>query len=337
MILVTGGTGLVGSHLLFVLAKQKEKIIAIHRKKSNLNTVKKVFSYYSTDFEELFNTITWIEADINNITALSTAFKGVRKVYHSAAMISFCSKEYRQMRKINIEGTSNIVNLCISNQVKKLCYVSSVAAVGNPIAGQDINEENEWNITDNNHGYSITKHGAELEVWRASQEGVNVVIVNPGVILGSGYWKSGSGKLFDKSYNGFPFYTEGITGFVDVRDVATVMIQLMDSSIKNERYILVSENKSFKSIFYTIADAFNKKRPSIKVTKLISGIGWRVNWLISKFSGKTPMITKQSANSSHNSHHYSNKKIKETLKYDFIPLEETVKTVCNNYLKDLEV
>lgn len=337
MILVTGGTGLVGSHLLLQLAQQNENIVAIHRKKSDLDTVKKVFSYYSSDFEQLFNSITWIEADLKDIPALSTAFKGIIKVYHSAALISFSHSDYRKMRQINIEGTANIVNLCVSNQVEKLCFVSSVAAVGKPLTGKNIDEENEWNVADNNYGYAITKYGAELEVWRASQEGVDVVIVNPGIILGSGYWKNGSGKLFDKSYNGFPFYTEGITGFVDVRDVATLMIQLTNSSIKNQRYILVSKNESFKNIFFAMSDAFNKKRPSIKVTKLLSSIGWRVNWLLSKFSGNNPMITKQSANSSHNSYYYSNKKIKEALDYQFIPLEETIKNVCNNYLKNTKI
>ncbi|MDY7394660.1 NAD-dependent epimerase/dehydratase family protein [Aureibaculum sp. 2210JD6-5] len=341
MILVTGGTGLVGSHLLFVLSKQGEKIVAIHRKNSDLDAVKNVFSYYSSDFKQLFSSITWVEADINDIPALTNAFIGISKVYHSAAMISFSSKDYRKMRKINIEGTANIVNLCIENNVEKLCFVSSVAAVGKPLSGKDllagmasINEENEWNVADNNYGYAITKHGAELEVWRAGQEGVDVVIVNPGVILGSGFWQSGSGKLFDKTYKGFPFYTEGITGFVDVRDVATIMIQLMDSSIKNERYILVSENESFKNVFFAIADALGKKRPSIKVTKLLSGIGWRINWVLSKFSGRTAIITKQSSKSAHNTYNYSNKKISEALDYEFIPLDDTIKTVCKNYIKD---
>ncbi len=164
-----------------------------------------------------------------------------------------------------------------------------------------------------------------------------MVIVNPGVILGAGFWKAGSGKLFDKTYHGFPFYTEGVTGFVDVFDVTNIMVKLMNSSIKNQRYILVSENVSFKTVFFYIADAFNKKRPSIKVTKRLSGIGWRINWLLSKFSGKTPMLTKQSVNSSHNSYYYSNKKIKEALGYEFVPLETTFKTVCNNYLKDIKV
>ncbi|RPD96519.1 NAD-dependent epimerase/dehydratase family protein [Aureibaculum marinum] len=336
MILVTGGTGLVGSHLLFSLAKQHNKIVAIHRKNSDLNAVKNVFSYYTDDYEQLFNSIIWFKADINDIPALSEAFKGITKVYHCAAMISFSKTDYYKMRKINIEGTANIVNLSISNQIKKLCFVSSVAAIGKPLTGNFIDEENEWNVADNNYGYSITKHGAELEVWRAGQEGIAIVIVNPGVILGSGFWKSGSGKLFDKTYNGFPFYTEGITGFVDVNDVVNIMIQLMDSTIKNERYILVSENESFKNIFFSIADAFNKKRPSIKVTKTLSNIGWRINWLLSKLSGKPALITKQSANSSQNKYYYSNDKIKEALNYKFIPLKQTIDTVSKNYLKDLK-
>lgn len=336
MVLVTGGTGLVGSHLLLLLAKQDQEIVAIHRKNSDLNAVKNVFSYYSSDFEQLFKSITWVQADINDIPSLTLAFNGVTKVYHCAALISFSRKDYRKMRQVNIDGTANIVNLCVSNQIQKLCFVSSVAAVGKPLTGKNINEENEWNVVDNNYGYAITKYGAEIEVWRAGQEGVDVVIINPGVILGPGFWKSGSGKLFDKSYQGFPFYTEGVTGFVDVIDVANIMIKLMNSSIKTQRYILVSKNVSFKTIFFNIADAFNKKRPSIRVTKLISGVGWRINWLLSKFSGKTPMITKQSANSSHNSYNYSNKKIMEALDYEFVPLEETIKNVCNNYLNDLK-
>lgn len=337
MILVTGGTGLVGSHLLLQLAQQDEKIVAIHRKNSDLDAVKNVFSYYLSNFELLFNSIKWVQADINDIPALSIAFKGVTKVYHSAALISFSRSDYKKMRQINIEGTANIVNLCVENQVEKLCFVSSVAAVGKPLSGKNIDESNEWNVADNNYGYAITKYGAEIEVWRAGQEGVHIVIVNPGVILGPGFWKNGSGKLFDKLYHGFPFYTEGTTGFVDVFDVTSIMVKLMNSSINNQRYILVGKNESFKTVFFAIADAFNKKRPSIKVTKLISGIGWRINWLLSKFSGKKPMITKQSANSSHNSYHYSNNKIKEAIDYQFRPLEETIKKACYNYLKDIKI
>ena len=335
MILVTGGTGLVGSYLVRQLVSQGENVVVIHRKMSDLDRVKHVFSYFTDTVEALFNHIQWIEADLLDIPSLSKAFKGITQVYHCAALISFDSSDYKEMRKVNIEGTANIVNLCISNSIQKLCFVSSVAAVGKPTMGTKITEENEWNVEDNNYGYAITKYGAEMEVWRASQEGVPVVIVNPGVILGAGFWHNGSGELFSKIYKGFPFYTEGVTGFVAVKDVVNIMIQLMQSTIINERYILVSENVSFKAVFYAMADNFNKKRPFVKVSKLMSGIVWRLNWLSSLITRKSPLITKHSAKSSHNKYNYSNAKIKKELGYKFESLSDTIKNVCNSYLKDI--
>lgn len=335
MILVTGGTGLVGSHLLYQLVIQKENIIAIHRKSSDLSAVKKVFSYYTDNYEALFSSIRWIEADITNISSLAKAFKGVTRVYHSAALISFDSNDYRIMRKINIEGTANIVNLCITNQIQKLCFVSSIAAVGKSIPTKEITEHNEWDVLDNNYGYAISKYGAEIEIWRASQEGVDVVIVNPGIILGSGFWQSGSGKIFSNIYNGFKFYTEGITGFVGVADLVTVMINLMKSNIKNERYILVSENESFKNVFFAIADGFNRKKPSFQVSKLQSGLVWRLDWILHKITRKKQLLTRQSANSAHNKYKFSNKKIIRALDFEFEPLKDTIQSACKNFLKDV--
>jgi len=333
MILVTGGTGLVGSHLLFHLVQRGEKVVAIHRKNSSMEAVKRVFSYYTDSYSQLFSSITWMEADITNIPALTIAFKDISYVYHCAALISFSDKDYKKMRKINIEGTANIVNLCIVNQIKKLCFVSSVAAVGKPITGKNITENNEWNVADNNYGYAITKYGAEIEVWRASQENIDVVVVNPGVILGAGFWQSGSGKLFDKIYNGFPFYTNGVTGFIDVVDVVKVMIQLMQGPINNERFILVSDNHSFKEVFFSIADALGKKRPYIKSNKLLGELAWRFGWLFSKITGTDPLITKQSVQSSQKHYHYSNTKIKEAIDFQFMPLKDTIHNVCADYLK----
>jgi len=336
MILVTGGTGLVGSHLLYQLALQNESIVAIHRKSSDLSTVQHVFSYYSDIAEKLFANIQWIEADITDIPALTEAFNGITHVYHAAAMISFSAADYKNMRKVNIEGTANIVNLCIENQVKKLCFVSSIAAIGKPILSKEITESNEWNVEQNNYGYAITKYGAEIEVWRASQEGVNVVIVNPGLILGPGFWHDGPGKLFSNMYNGFKFYTEGITAFVGVVDVVAIMMRLMNSTIVNKRYILVSENDSFKNVFFAISDGLNKKRPAIKATKFLSGIAWRLSSITQKITGIKSLITKQTAQSSHNKYRYSNKKIREALGFNFEPLATTIETTCNYYLKDKE-
>jgi nucleoside-diphosphate-sugar epimerase len=333
MILVTGGTGLVGSHLLYHLLLKNDTVKAIYRKTSKIKAVKKVFSYYTDDYERLFQKIEWIEADITDVYLLEVAFKNVTQVYHAAALVSFHPKDYKLMRKINIEGTSNVVNLCIANAVEKLCFVSSIATLEKSLNSNIIDESSEWNIEKNNYGYAITKYGAEMEVWRASQEGVAVVIVNPGVILGAGFWENGPGKIFSKIYKGLSFYSEGVTGFISVKDVVQIMIQLMQSEIKNERFVLVAENRSFKDIFFAISNAFNKKPPSIKVSKFMSEIGWRLNSISSFFTGKEPVLTKHSSKSIHNKYYYSSKKVERVLNYKFEPLKETIKNTCNLFLK----
>ena len=238
------------------------------------------------------------------------------------------------MRKVNIHGTAIMVNLAIDAKIDKLCFVSSIAAVGDAKIGQDIIDETcEWNKELDNSGYSITKFGAEMEVWRASQEGVDVVIVNPGVILGSGFWESGSGKLFKQVFNGFKHYTTGVTGFITVQDVVKPMIKLMNSDIKNERFILVSENKSFKEIFFLIADAFGKKRPSIKIKKWQTEFFWRFAWLVSKINGVTPLLSKYSARSAHSVSKYSSQKIISTLGYQFETIDKSIQRICENFPK----
>lgn len=332
MILVTGGTGLVGAHLLYKLTTENEKIRAIYRSEEKLKKVKEVFSFYTSEVAQHFSKIEWIQADITDVPSMIPIFKNVKHVYHCAALVSFNPKDYREMRKVNIHGTAIIVNLSIDAKVDKLCFVGSIAAVGNAINGEVITEENEWNDEDDNQGYAITKFGAEMEVWRASQEGVDVVIVNPGVILGSGFWNSGSSKLFTQVYNEFNFYTEGITGFVGVQDVVKSMISLVHSDVKNERFILVSENKSFKDIFFSIADGLNKKRPSKKIKPWQTQVFWRVAWLLSKINGKEPLLTKHSAKSAHNVSYYSSEKIEKTINFKFEKIEDVIKSISKNYL-----
>lgn len=337
MILVTGGTGLVGSHLLVELSKKYEKVRAIRRKYSDIEAVRKVFSYYFNDVSPYFSKIEWVEADIVDTFSLEKAFDGITHVYHSAAIISFNPKEYKRMRKVNIEGTANVVNFCIANDVLKLCFVSSVAAVGKSQKGSMIDESCEWNVETSNYGYAITKHGAEMEVWRGTQEGLDVVIVNPGVILGSGYWNSGSGKIFDKVYNGLRFFTEGVTGYVGVEDVVRSMMKLMNNTVKNERFILVSENWSYKKVFGEIAVVFNKRKSSIKITRLMSQIVWRVSSLISIITKKEPLLTRHSAESIHKKNIFSNAKIKEAIGIEFKPIKGVINQSCSNYIKEKRV
>lgn len=331
MVLVTGGTGLVGSHLLYHLLQDENSIIAIHQKTSDLNAVKNVFSFYNSDFEPIFNKIIWVLADVNNIPALEHAFKNVKQVYHCAAFVSFNPADYKKMRRVNIEGTTNIVNLCISNKVEKLCYVSSIAAIEKNIKNQAIDESENWNSAVQKSGYAITKYGGEMEVWRASQEGIPVVIVNPGVILGSGFWHKGSSNLFTKINNGFNFYTEGVTGFVGVKDVVQVMLTLMHSNIKNERFILISENLSFKELFNQIADVLNKKRPKFKVSKFLSGLIWRLDWIKSKIFRIAPLITKNSASASQAKKYYTANKLNLALNYKFKKIETVIFEIGRNF------
>lgn len=331
MILVTGGTGLVGSHLLFNLVQKEKAIRAIYRTNEKKEYVKKIFSYYTDDVDQYFSRIEWVISDITDVFSLESVFNDITEVYHCAALVSFDPKDYRKMRQVNIDGTANMINFSIENNIEKFCFVSSIAAVGDSINGKPINEENEWSDNSDNNDYSITKYGAEMEVWRGSQEGLDVVIVNPGVILGSGFWSEGSSKLFLQVYNGFKFYTEGVTGFVHVEDVVKTMVLLMESNIKNERFILVSENKSFKDILFSIADGFNKKRPSIKSSKLLMAIIWRLDWLLTKLTGKKPLLTKNSAKSSLNKSYYTSQKIEEALNFKFAKIDSVILKICKDF------
>ena len=337
MILVTGGTGLVGSHLLFQLLKSNMAIRAIYRREKTLKRVKHVFSYFSDDAETLFNKIEWIEADINNIPQLQAAFKGITHVYHCAAFVSFEPDKYRLLRKINIEGTANIVNLCLSHKVEKMCYVSSIATIGHQSNPEKlIDEHTEWNPEDDNNVYAITKYGAELEVWRGTQEGLDAVIVNPGIIIGAGYWNGGSsGNMFKRMHNGMSYYTTGVTGFVDVWDVVNAMQWLMTSTIKNEGFILVAESLSFKTVQTKIAEALEVKPPTKEAKPWILGIAWRLDWLNQKLFGKRRSLSKQAAKSTIRISKYDNTKLKNALDFEFKPINTSIDEVSQLFQKDL--
>ena len=333
MILVTGSTGFVGSHLLYHLCLENNEIRAIYRTESSLEKVKKVFSYYTSD-QSIFNKINWLKADITRVPEMILAFKNVSQVYHCAAFISFNPKDYIEMRKVNIHGSAIIANLAIDAKVDKLCYVSSIAAVGDAKIGEEfINEKCEWNKELDNSGYSITKFGGEMEIWRASQEGIKVIIVNPGVILGSGFWDSGTGKIFSQVSKGFKFYTEGVTGFVGVKDVVNAMILLMKSHLKNERFILVSENKMYKDVLFQIADNLGVTRPKYKIRPWQTSVFWRVSSLLSKITRKTPLLSKYSARSSHTISKYSSDKIKQSIDLDFLSIDTVLKETATQFLQ----
>ena len=334
MILVTGGTGLVGSHLLYYLCIKHDRIRATYRSKQKIDAVKHVFSYYSEETDQLFSKIEWIEATLNDIPRLTEAFNNVTHVYHCAALVSFDPNEYFKLRTVNINGTANIVNLCVSHNVEKLCYVSSIAAVGPGEQEKEINEDTAWNPEADHSVYAITKYGAEMEVWRGTQEGVDAVILNPGIVIGPGFWRSSSGSLFNTINKGLKYYTKGITGYVDIHDVVKCMILAMESSIINERYILISENLSFKTFAEKVAVQLGVEPPKKEAKNWLLQIAWRLDWLKYLFKRKRRKLTKNTAKSITSKRIFNNDKVRGQLNFDFISIDESIEQTSRLFLKD---
>ena len=334
MIFITGGTGLVGSHILLKLSQRNISFKALKRERSSLDICKDVFTYYNA--ESQFNKIKWVNGDINDIPSLEEGMKNCTKVIHAAAIVSFHNDDEEIIYKINVEGTINIVNVALSAGIEKLSYISSIAALGRNTTSDIVDENCDFKISKKENNYSLSKYYSEQEVWRASQEGLDVVILNPSVILGPGDWTKGSSQIFQKIYDGLKYYTSGATGYVDVTDVAECAIKLLESDIKNERFIINGANLKFRELFDMIAERFNKKKDTIKVTLLIKELAWRIEYFRSLITGRRPLITKETANSSMKISSYSTKKIENAISFKFIPIEESVEKYCQWFSERIE-
>jgi nucleoside-diphosphate-sugar epimerase len=267
MNLITGATGLVGAHVALQLLQENKLVVAIKREGSDISKTKKLFSYYTSDANILFNKIKWVDADVCDIYSLLEALEGVNTVYHCAGFVSFNSKDNKQMHRINAEGTANVVNACLEKKINALCHVSSIATLQNPDITKNIDESVYWKSSPNASDYAISKYNGEREVWRGIEEGLNAVIVNPGIILGPGFWHQSSGKLIEASYKGNPFYTKGSSATIDARDVASCMIQLTEKKEFSKRFVLIENNYSFKEILSLVHKALGKKNQVLKQEK----------------------------------------------------------------------
>jgi len=315
MILVTGATGLVGSHLIRQLVNDGKQVRALYR--SHIPEM------------EGMETVEWFKADILDVVSLEEAMLGIQQVYHCAAMVTFNAKHKEVLQHTNIEGTANVVNACINATVNKLLFVSSVAALGRIREDKPINETMNWSEETSNSEYGKSKYFAEMEVWRGIGEGLNAVMVNPVIILGAGDWNKGSSEIFKSAYDEFPWYTEGTSGFVDVLDVVKAMILLMESSITAERFIISAENLSFRNVFSMIAENFGKKPASKKVTPLIAGIVWRLEAIKSRFTGKDPMLTKETAKTAAAKVQFDNHKLLKAFpQFQYTSISDGVKRIC---------
>jgi len=338
MIFVTGGTGLIGSHLLYRLALSGKKVKALKRSTSNLQQVQKVFSYYAENAKGLFRQIEWADGDILDYYTLENLLKGVDEVYHCAAIVSFNPKERTQMTRNNVEGTANLVNAALENGVKKFCHVSSVAALGKAENGYLVDESTNWVPSKKISGYSESKFFSETEIWRGIEEGLDAIIVNPSIVLGPANWNSGSSQIFKTVWNGMKFYTRGITGYVDVNDLVEAIVQLMDDENfqkhKNQRFLLNAENLSYQDVFSQIADVFGRTRPKYHASPFLLGFVWRAAALYSWLSRKPSAITRETASSSANIRKFDGSKITRKLDFNYRPVSQSIQQTSNFFLKD---
>ena len=322
MVLVTGGTGFIGAYIIKELVEKGYTVRALRRSA-------KLPFFISPD---VFKNVEWVEGDVLDVISLEDAMTGAEAVIHSAAVISFFKKERKNMYQVNVEGTKNVVNVALEKNVKRLLHISSISALGRTADGEHVNEEKKWIESKLNMHYGISKHKAEMEVWRAFGEGLNGVIINPSTVIGFGNWHNGSCAIFKNVFKEFPFYSNGINGFVDVEDVAGIAVRLLGSDVNEERFIVTAENRDFRWLINTIADGFGKKRPTIEATAFITEIAWRMEKIKSFFSGNKPLLTRESAKIARSKTYWDNDKfLKAMSEFSFTPLEDSIQKACRNY------
>ena len=314
MILVTGASGLVGSHLITKLLQDGKQVRALYR---------------NNHLPIISQNIDWFKADILDVIDLDEAMQGITQVYHCAAIVSFNPNEKDLLHKTNVEGTANVVNACLNNTIEKLLFVSSVATLGRVNENSIINESSKWIESSNNSAYAKSKYLAEMEVWRGIGEGLNAVIINPSIILGNSDWTKGSAAIFKSAYDEFAWYTTGVNGFVDVLDVVNAMVQLMDSPIVAQRFIVSAENSSYHDVFTQIATAFKKQPPHKKVTPLLAEIVWRLEAVKGLITASKPLLTKETALTAQTKIYYDNAKLLKALpSFTYNKLVNSIDRIC---------
>jgi dihydroflavonol-4-reductase len=332
LILVTGATGILGRAIVLELLKQGKTVRAAKRKSSNLEEVQHSFKFYTANPDEFFNKIDWFDLDFEDADSLKSALNDVTEVYHCAAKVSFHPDDNDEMLKCNIKFTENLLYACEKSSVKKFLFVSSIAVLDNVNEQGILDEDSNFDPKENHSDYALSKHFAEMEVWRASAEGLNTIIVNPGVIIGSGNWKNSSGKLFSEvTKNQFSF--SGGTAYVDVRDVAKISIELMERNVFGERFIVISETKSYQETANFLRQKLNKTPVKILpfwILKIGVVLNFFLGWLIKPLK----IVNSVNVRSVSYQSEISNEKIKKELNFNFIPVFESLDFHFKNYLKD---
>jgi dihydroflavonol-4-reductase len=333
--MVTGATGFLGTQVLHDLVIKGYRVKALFRDQHKIDTVRKAFELYGNDLPALWDQIEWIQGDVLDYFILLEHMQGVTEVYHTAGMVSFNPRDKAKLFQVNIQGTANVVNACLERGIDKLCHVSSIASLVEPEGPDPVDESLLWNPGEGASVYSVSKLKGEMEVWRGIHEGLQAVITNPAVIIGPGMWNGSGAQILHTVYRGLNYYPEGSGGYVDVRDVSSAMIKLMEGKYFGERFIINSENIPHRDFLNYLADAMERARPAIRITPLLSRLALTAEAIRSTFTGSPARITSKALEIAAETASYSNKKIVDTLKMSFIPIRESVQQLVPLYLAEI--
>ena len=325
-IAVTGATGLVGAHLIQrLISEGYNNVIALKRPKSRMD-ICRPFS----------DKVEWVTGDLDDVNILRHLADTSHTFIHCAAMISMDDADRNKMNHINVHGTANVVNACMEGNVERLIYVSSVAALGRPITDGLINEDSKWEVNSLTSAYARSKRNADLEVWRGEAEGLGVSTIRPSLILGSGYWEDGTGRMFKTCADGLPFYPAGGTGVVDVRDVVDLILALANADESGIDIIANGHNPSFIKLQTMICHHLDTKPPKYKLSKFLSEIGWRAEKAKSILTGKKSILTKSSVRRAMKHFYYDNSRSKERFGFEYRPLEKTIAELVEKYMEFMQ-
>ncbi|MCB0667960.1 MAG: NAD-dependent epimerase/dehydratase family protein [Saprospiraceae bacterium] len=317
-ILVTGATGFIGSYVLRTLIdKGYNNVVAMKREKSKMDLVQPVIDQ-----------VQWLDADLLDISSIEEIIKDIKAVVHAAAMVSFDRRDRQKIYKVNIEGTSNLVNCCLEHDIDKFIQVSSIAVFSRKGDKQEIDEQTNWDYHAPATDYAISKYKAEMEVWRAGAEGLPIAIINPSLVLGAGFWDSGSASLFKKNYDGLPFYPRGVNGFVDVRDVADAVILLLEKPIVNQRFVINGENLSYLEVSTMMAEALGRKPPHIALNPFLRELALFRAWILRNFFGREEVISRGTLRNAQRHFYFDSTKSREVLGLKYRPIRDTIQETC---------
>lgn len=327
--LVTGGTGIVGVHLIDALLSAGHQVRVLVRPDSDRDLIRRILCHYHSDGDARFTRIHWAEGDLHDVGALAVAMQDVAHVYHAAALVSFDPRDKAALMRTNAEGTGHVVNAALVAGVRRLCHVSSTATIGKSPTGGEMDERMPWVLTPDTSAYSASKHEAEMEVQRGIAEGLDAVIVNPCVVLGPGAPGRSSMALVERLRQGTRFFPPGSNAYVDARDVALCMLRLMDRGTTGDRYLVVGHNLDYRTLFGLFTVAFGKPAPDKALRPWMLHLAWRVEWLRTRLLGGRALVTKATVHSALNKRSYANSKVVALTGHVFRPIADTVANVVS--------